>query len=140
MEYHQDQLSKCCRICGRRLHKANKHSTYKHSTSYSCDNHALKLLTMFGVNVHRTSLKSTHYASANCHAILQKSSKQEVYSPVSRIEPFQWSLHKETECSVRLLHNRYIWYYNRSAITFPCCPHLAEPSSQNIVLEDQQYP
>ena len=26
-------------------------------------------------------------------------------------------------------HDRYIWYYN----TFPCCPHLAEPSSPNRV-------
>lgn len=101
MEHHQEQLLKSCRVCGKRLHKANKHAT-----SYSCEAHVLQLLTTFGVDV-SGDVPEIHPPKfcMLCYSILRRatsaSQKGASYSAVSKAVPFQWSSHTDPECPVR---------------------------------------
>ena len=99
MEYHKEQLLKSCRVCGKRLNKANKHAT-----PYTCKDHVLQLMITFNIDC-STDVPGIHPPKfcTLCYAILRRatSAGASSYSPVSRAVPFQWCPHTDSECPVR---------------------------------------
>lgn len=102
MEFHQEQLMKCCRVCGKRLLKAKGNKGTSHT--FECASHATELLEVFGLDVLSDEC-TTHpqHFCLSCRSVarrqIQAVTKGVAYRG-KKIE-FNWLPHQETDrCEV----------------------------------------
>ena len=102
MEFHQEQLKKCCRVCGKRLLGAKEKKGKTHI--FNCtDNKTLLLETfMIDVSSHDSTIHPQYFCLA-CHSVgrrkTQAMEKSLPYREGNRI--FQWLPHRDN-CEVIL--------------------------------------
>ncbi len=104
MEFHTVQLTKHCRVCGKRLNK----SKGKAQPVYSCAEASEDLSAIVGVD---NSKERDHHILPQffCHLCCSKissakKSKKDGF-PFRAIVPKEWSSHQEEDCEVR--KNKY---------------------------------
>ena len=100
MEFHQEQLNKCCRVCGKRLLKAKGKMGQSHI--FQCSENATVLLEVFGIEV--SSDNSTIHPQQfclSCNSVARRRmtaiGKGQAYR--GRQEVFNWLAHEE-DCAV----------------------------------------
>lgn len=100
MEFHIEQLQKCCRVCGKRLKNAKGVGR-----SFSCTNNSKLLQEVFKLDVSQddSEIHPLEYCFA-CHGVirrkLQADRKGVPYRTNAIANQFQWHKHKE-ECEVK---------------------------------------
>ena len=98
MEYHQQQLTKHCRICGKRLLKLKSHGPV-----YSCHKFTPDLLSTFGVDTSKDSPTIHPDSFCNsCYPVLKRAEKARLAGvPYHHsTKPMEWTAHGDG-CLVR---------------------------------------
>lgn len=94
MEYHQEQLTKHCRVCGNRLNKAKGRAQPVHS----CAEHATDLAALAGVlsaSTEDSTVYPQHYCNP-CHSMLTRARKAAKDGlPFHSISAVEWLPHQE---------------------------------------------
>ena len=97
MNFHQLELSKHCRVCGKRLYKAK--------SVYSCVEHSDSLLKCSGIEVSHDDPAVHPFKFCNpCYAVtrrLAKATATAVHFSYSVLS-MEWSSHSEGTCMVRM--------------------------------------
>lgn len=106
MESHLVQLSKHCRVCGKKLCKAKSKATV-----YPCKDHPNSLLKCFGVDISRDEPTIHPPKFCNpCFAVTKRFAKATAdgvhYS--HSVQCMEWSSHTEDTCMVRKFYIRKI--------------------------------
>jgi hypothetical protein len=100
MDFHTDQLSEHCRVCGKRLSKAKGRATV-----YNCIKYKSELLTYFGVDVSQDVEEKHPPSFCNpCYAATKRADKAAGDGvPYNHtIIPINWTEHSASgECLVR---------------------------------------
>ena len=103
MEFHGEQLKKCCRVCGKRLLKAKGSKGKSHT--FHCLANSEELLNTFGVDVRAddATVHPQHYCLA-CHCMVRKKREVAAHNTVYRTKPlgeyvFRWEPH-QLHCTV----------------------------------------
>ena len=95
MEFHQLELRKHCRVCGKRLCKAKSKATV-----YPCSKHPNLLLKCFGIDVSQDD--PTIHPLSFCNLLLDYGTKAAAdgvhYS--NSVQSMEWSSHVDSECGV----------------------------------------
>ena len=95
MEFHQLELRKHCRVCGKRLCKAKSKATV-----YPCSKHPKLLLKCFGIDVSQDD--PTIHPLSFCNLLLDDGTKAAAdgvhYS--NSVQSMEWSSHVDSECGV----------------------------------------
>ena len=98
MEYHQQQLEKHCRVCGKRLHKAKSKTTV-----YPCIHHQDPLMKCFEIDVSRDDPTTHPSKFCNpCYAVTRRWTKaaMDTVHYAHNVKSMEWSSHSEN-CAVR---------------------------------------
>ena len=108
-QWHVQQLSRHCRICGQRLQKERSRSS-----SYACIEKQEDLEMTFGIY---TGVDETLYPSHFCNSCYAKTkrsrestAKGEPYNPA--ISVFVWTPHSSPDCTVR--KNEHLWFSSKN--------------------------
>ena len=99
MEYHQQQLQKHCRVCGKRLNKTKG----KPQTVYSCTQHTSDLSTYAEVEIGNS--EDDHiFPQQFCNSCHSKFSRAKQAAkdgvPFPSFTCMEWSIHQEESCKV----------------------------------------
>ena len=96
MEFHNQQLSKHCRVCGKRLLK----SKGRPAPTYSCSYHSAQLDSWFGIDVRKDIdiIHPSRFCNL-CYGRSTKASKDGIPHKHST-KVFQWEKHSDN-CVVR---------------------------------------
>ncbi len=100
MEFHQDQLKKCCRVCGKRLLKAKGKMGKSHV--FQCPENTTVLLEAFGIDVSSDdSAIHPQQFCLSCNSIARRKGaaieNRRAYR--GKQEVFHWLAHKD-DCDV----------------------------------------
>ena len=98
MEYHLQQLSQHCRVCGKRLSKAKGRLI-----SYNCGKHQEELKAIFNIDVSQDDIElHPSYFCQSCYCCMKRLAKAMTQeSPMrSSIAIYEWTPHTEG-CLVR---------------------------------------
>lgn len=96
MEYHKDQLTKHCRICGKRLMKAKSRSVV-----YLCSDFQKDLLTYFNIDVCQ-DVADTHPTNFCSRCFGTRTQAAKALVPYHHaITPMNWTPHSEGDCLVK---------------------------------------
>lgn len=101
MDFHQEQLEKSCRVCGRRLKNARGKGR-----AFACTTHHTQLLDTFSVDI-SSDASDIHPPQFcfSCYGVIRRrtaaAKKGLPYSSSALQATFQWSMHTEDSCNVR---------------------------------------
>lgn len=98
MDFHQSQLAKHCRVCGRRLSKARSRAIV-----YDCSAHQPGLFTSFGVNLGDDDADTHPPKFCNpCYLTMKRDLKARAEGTryLHEVNPFTWIKHGPG-CQVR---------------------------------------
>ena len=101
MEFHKEQLLKCCRVCGRRLKTAKGVGR-----SFPCSSNSELLLDTFSIDVTQDDT-DTHppVYCFSCQGVIRRKTladkKGVPYSTHATHILYQWYRHREGECKVQ---------------------------------------
>ena len=100
MEFHNSELKKVCRVCGRRLKKAKK----ERERSYVSKEYIKELCEVFHIDV-SSDCEDTHSLlfCLSCFTVITKwhTTRGGNVPPVARV--FQWERHDESDCRVSVI-------------------------------------
>ena len=99
MEFHNQQVVKHCRVCGKRLSK----SKGRPAPSYSCSDHSPQLNLCFDIDVCNDIDTIDPFRICNlCYAVIGRSTKASKYGIPNKhsTKLFQWDKHNDN-CLVR---------------------------------------
>ena len=101
MEFHKEQLQKCCRVCGRRLKTFNGKGR-----SFACTSNSKLLLETFSIDVSQ-DYSDTHPPEYcfSCQGVIRRKvaadKKGLPYNTHTTYNLFQWYTHTEEVCEVK---------------------------------------
>ena len=91
MEFHQKELTKHCRVCGRSLHKER--------VVHKCSDYKMELATYATIDTDKDDVSIHPIMFCNiCYAALQN--VQEGKSALTSLTPFEWTYHSDSGCKV----------------------------------------
>lgn len=99
MEFHQLELQKQCRVCGKRLCKAKSKATV-----YPCIQHQDSLLKCFGIDMSQDDSTIHPLKLCNpCYSVTRRWAKAlaDGVHYTHSVQPIDWSPHTESGCLVR---------------------------------------
>ena len=116
MEFHQQELQKHCRVCGKRLCKAKSKATI-----YPCIQHQDSLLKSFGIDVSQDNSTIHPLKFCNpCYAVTRRWAKAfaDGVHYTHSVQLMDWSPHSLSSCQVRRLFCKKGINYNDEIVRF----------------------